>query len=160
MLQIVAYSLHGAAKTQAVMLQCLPRLSENGPQRCQIRAVITLPCKATISGLSLSVASAHKQRGGESGAVGGQEVVFRGQHYLRRVQTMRSDVVVVVLFFPSSKNGWGRRRDTFSDRPIWTSHRLLLIHTHVERLAVCIQGTFNLLRTSASNTLRSLMVFI
>lgn len=93
--QIVAYSLHGAAKTQAVRLRCLPRLSENGPQRCQIKAVTTLSCNATTSGLSLSVASAHKQRGGESGAVGGQEVVFRGQDYLRRVQTMRSDVAVV-----------------------------------------------------------------
>lgn len=98
----------------------------------------------------MPVASAHKQRGGESGSVGGQEVVFRGRHYLRRVQTMRSDVVVVMLFFPpSKKHGWRkrrrRRRDTFTDRHIWTSYRPLLIHTHVETLAVCMQGTFNLL---------------
>lgn len=76
------------------MAQCLPR-RENDPQRCQIRAVITLTCKAVISGLSLSVASVHKHRGGEFGSVRGQEVVFTGQYYLRRVQTMRSDVVVV-----------------------------------------------------------------
>lgn len=91
------------------MLQCLSKLSENGPQRCQIRAIITLPCKAVISGLSLSVASAHKQRGGESGSFRGQEVVFKGQHYLSRVQTMRSDVVVVVRFsaFKKKKAGGG-----------------------------------------------------
>lgn len=73
--QIVAYSQRDAAKTQTVVRQCL---SGNGPQRCRIRAVITSPFKAVISGLSLSVASVHKQRGDESGSFGGQEVVFRG----------------------------------------------------------------------------------
>lgn len=89
------------------MPQCLPWLSENGPQRCRLRAVITLPCKVVISGLSFSFALVHKQRGGEFGSVQGREVALRGQLYLRGVQTMRSDVVVVGAFFhPDKKMSW------------------------------------------------------
>lgn len=110
---------------------------------CQIRAVITLPCKAAISGLSLSVASAHKQGGDESGSVGGQEVVFRGQHYLRRVQTMRSHGVVVGLFstFKKKAGGGGTLSLTRPYGPATGCYSHT--HTHVQKLAVCMQGAFN-----------------
>lgn len=62
-----------------------------------MRAVTTLPYMAVIRRLSLSVVSIHKQKGGECGCVAGRKVVFRGQHYLRRVQTMTSGVVLVFL---------------------------------------------------------------
>ena len=43
--------------------------TENGPLGRQIRAVITLPRTAVISGLSMSVASVHKHGGGEFGSI-------------------------------------------------------------------------------------------
>lgn len=89
-----------------------------------MRAVTTLPYMAVIRRLSLSVVSIHKQKGGECGCVAGQKVVFRGQHYLRKVQTMISGVVVLVFLSHLQKNkkkGWKQRKHT--------DYELSLVHT-------------------------------
>lgn len=71
---------------------------------------------------------------GEFGSVQGQEVAFRGQLYLRRVQTMRSDEFVVGAFFHNDK-----KNDT------WTHMDQLQADTHVLKSAVSLQATFDLL---------------
>lgn len=89
---------------------------------------------------------AHKQRGGESGSVGEQE------------ESQNNEVKCSccgAFFFPTFRK---MRRDTFTYGPATGCY--WFTHTHVEKLAVCMQRTFNLLWTSASNTLQSLMVFI
>lgn len=91
-------------------------------------------CKSItlLSVLSLSVASVHKQRGDESGSVGGQEVMFMVQHYITPT------LVGVLFFFPSLKKCL-EEEEHFYNHPIWTSYGLLLSsHTHVQKL-ICVR---------------------
>lgn len=110
-------------QTQPVMLQCLPRLSENGPQKCQIRAVKALLC------LVCCHCPLHQYINREVMSLGPSE----GRRWCLWCSiTSRPHWWVFFFFSPPWKNVW-RRRNTFTTTPYGPATGFYSPHTHMSK---------------------------